>query len=79
MQVVDPFYRQTLCQLLGFVVERIHHFAHVLNGLQRCLVGLVHHRLVKDDQHTLALVQDTCRDGAGEGPSQDKADENAGD
>lgn len=52
----------TLCQLLSFVVKRVHHFAHVLYRFQRSFVGLVHHRLLKDDQHTFSLVQDTWDD-----------------
>ena len=51
-----------LCELLGFVVEGVHHFAHVLNGFQGSLICLVYQGLFKDDEHTLALVQDTCTD-----------------
>lgn len=62
-QTVYPFsLKLTLCQLLSFVVKRIHHFAHVLYRFQRSFVGLVHHRLLKDDQHTFSLVQDTWED-----------------
>lgn len=50
----------TLCELLGFVVQRVDHFAHVLYRLQRRLVRLVHHRLLEDDQHSFTLVQNTC-------------------
>lgn len=53
-----------LCQLLGFVVERVHHFAHVLNGFQGCLVRFVHRRLFEYDQHSFALVEDPCGGGA---------------
>lgn len=49
-----------LCQLLGFVVERVHHFAHVLDGLQGCLIRLVHRRLFEYDQDSFALVQNPC-------------------
>lgn len=49
----------TLCELLGFVVKRVHHFAHVLYRFQSSFVGLVHHRLFEDDQHAFSLVQNT--------------------
>lgn len=49
-----------LCQLLGFVVERIHYFAHVLNRLEGSLVSFVYGGFIEDDQDTLALVKDSC-------------------
>lgn len=49
-----------LCQLLGFVVERIHYFAHVLNRLEGSLISFVYGGFVEDDQDTLTLVKDSC-------------------
>ena len=49
-----------LCEALGFVVERIHHFPHALYCLQCVLVGLVDWRLIKDDQYTFTLVENAC-------------------
>lgn len=51
-----------LCQLLGFVVERIHYFAHVLNSLEGGFVRFVYGGFVEDDQDSLALVKDACGD-----------------
>ena len=50
-----------LCQLLCFVVKWINHFAHVMNGFQGCLVGLVHWRLIKYDKNPFTLVQNTYK------------------
>lgn len=52
-----------LCQLLCFVVKRVHNFAHVLNRFQSCFICFVHWRFFKDDQHTLTLVEDSWRRG----------------
>lgn len=49
-----------LRQLLGFLVERVHHLSHVRDGLQGGVVSLVHRRLLEDDQNAIALVQDSA-------------------
>lgn len=47
-----------LCQLLSFVVQRVHNFAHVLDGFKSCLIGLINRRLLKYNQNSLSLVKD---------------------
>lgn len=49
-----------LCELLGFVVERVHDFAHILNCFQGCLICFVHWRLLKYNQDPFTLVKDSC-------------------
>ncbi|CAN7951423.1 unnamed protein product, partial [Ixodes pacificus] len=49
-----------LGEFLGLVVQRVHHPAHALNGLQGRLKGLVHASLLEDHQHARTLVQDSC-------------------
>lgn len=48
-----------LSEFLGFVVQCIHHLAHVLYGLQGVSVCLVDRCLIKHDQHACPLVKDT--------------------
>lgn len=50
-----------LCQLLGFVVEGIHHFTHVLNCFQSSFIRFIYWGFIENNQDTLPLVQDPCR------------------
>lgn len=50
-----------LCQLLGFVVEGIHYFTHVLNCFQSSFIGFIYWGFIENNQDTLPLVQDPCR------------------
>lgn len=50
-----------LCQLLGFVVERIHYFTHVLNCFQSSFISFIYWGFIENNQNTLPLVQDPCR------------------
>ena len=49
-----------LRETLRFVVKGVDNLAHALYRFESILVGLIHGRLVKDDQDTFALVKDTC-------------------
>lgn len=48
-----------LCQFLGFVVERVHYFAHVLNCFKGSFICFVYWRFVKYNQDTFPLVKDS--------------------
>lgn len=48
-----------LCQFLGFVIERVHNFAHVLNCFKGGFICFVYWRLIKYNQDTLSLVKDS--------------------
>lgn len=50
-----------LCQFLGFVVEGIHYFTHVLNCFQSSFVSFIYWGFIENNQDTLPLVQDPCR------------------
>lgn len=50
-----------LCQLLGFVVEGIHYFTHVLNCFQSSFIRFIYWGFIENNQDTLPLVQDPCR------------------
>lgn len=56
-----PHARLHLRQLLRLLVQRVHHFAHAVYGLQGRLVRFVDGRLLENDQHTFALVEDAAQ------------------
>ena len=50
-----------LSQLLGFMIESVHNFAHMMYGIKGSLVCLVLRCIVKQDEHTLPLIQDSLQ------------------
>lgn len=50
-----------LCQFLGFVVQGIHNFAHIVYSFKSCFISLIYWRFVKNDQDSLTLIKDTMK------------------
>ena len=54
-----PVQCHALGEFLGLIVQRVHHFAHTLYGVKCTAIRFVNFRLLKNDQNTSSLVQDT--------------------
>lgn len=50
-----------LCQLLGFAVEGVHYFTHVLNSFQSSFISFIYWGFIENDQDTLPLVQNPMK------------------